>query len=73
MSISLFLEWDSINHENLAAGCRIESVQPSVFASDAEINIVTVTIVCSDSNKHIIRAYRDEARALREYIRLKRL
>ena len=57
----------------LAAGCRIESVHPPVFASDAEINIVTVTIACPDSNKHIIRAYRDEARVLREFIRLKRL
>ena len=57
----------------LAAGCRIESVQPPVFASDAEVNIVTVTIVCPDRNKHTIRAYRDEARALREFIRLKRL
>jgi hypothetical protein len=57
----------------LAAGYRIESVQPPVFASDAEINIVTVAIICPDGNKHIIRAYRDEARALREFIRLKRL
>lgn len=56
----------------LASGCRIESVQPPVFASDAEINIVTVTIVCPDGIKHTIRAYRDEARALREFIRLKR-
>ena len=50
----------------LLTGCRIESVQPPVFASDAEVNIVTVAIVCPDGNKHIIRAYRDEARALRE-------
>jgi hypothetical protein len=51
-----------------AVGCRIESVQPPVFASDAEINTVTVTVVCPDGNKHTIRAYRDEARALREFI-----
>jgi hypothetical protein len=57
----------------LLAGCRIESVKPPVFASDAEVNIVTVAIVCPDGNKHIIRAYRDEARALREFIRLERL
>ena len=56
----------------LAAGCRIESVQPPVFASDTEINIVTVTVVCSNGNKHTIRAYRDEARALREFILLKK-
>jgi hypothetical protein len=56
----------------LASGCRIESVQPPVFASDAEINIVTVSIVFPDGNKHTIRAYRDEARALREFILLKK-
>ena len=56
----------------LAADCRIESIQPPVYASDAEINIVTVTVICPDGTKYVIRAYRDEARALREFIRLKR-
>jgi hypothetical protein len=28
-----------------AAGCRIEGMQPPVFASDAEIDIVAVTVV----------------------------
>jgi len=37
-----------------------------------DLNIVTVTVVCPDDNKHIIRAYRDEAHALREFVRLKR-
>ena len=55
----------------LSEGCKVESVQPSVFASDAEVNIATVTVICPDGNKHSIRAYRDEARALREYIRLR--
>ena len=48
---------------------KIESVQPSVFASDAEVNIVTVTLLSPDGKKEIIRAYREESRALREYIR----
>jgi hypothetical protein len=48
---------------------KIESIQPSVLASDAEVNIVTVTLLCPDGNKETIRAYREESRALREYIR----
>jgi hypothetical protein len=48
---------------------KIESIQPSVFASDAEVNIVTVTLLCPDGKKETIRAYREESRALREYIR----
>jgi hypothetical protein len=48
---------------------KIESVQPSVFASDAEVNIVTVTLLCPDGKKETLRAYREESRALREYIR----
>ena len=56
----------------LVGDCKIESVQPPVFASDADVNIVTVTLICPDGNKHSIRAYRDEARALREFIRLRR-
>jgi hypothetical protein len=56
----------------LAEGCRVENVQPPAITSDAEINIVTVTVVCPDDNKHIIRAYKDEAHALREFVRLKR-
>jgi hypothetical protein len=48
---------------------KIEKIQPSVFASDAEVNIVTVTLICPDGKKETIRAYREESRALREYIR----
>jgi len=44
-------------------------VYPGVFASDAETNIVTVEVKCPDGQIHKIRAYRDEAHALREFIR----
>jgi hypothetical protein len=47
---------------------KIEKIQPLVFASDAEVNIVTVTLLCPDGKKETIRAYREESRALREYI-----
>ena len=49
--------------------CRIEKIYPSVTASDAEINIVTVEVRCSDGQVHKIRAYREEANDLREFIR----
>ena len=55
--------------ELLDRGCRIEKIYPSVTASDAEINIVTVEIRCSDDQIHKIRAYREEANDLREFIR----
>jgi hypothetical protein len=32
----------------LEADCKIEKVQPSVLASDAEVNIVIVTVKCPD-------------------------
>jgi hypothetical protein len=48
---------------------KIEKIQPPVFASDAEVNIVTVTLLCPEGKKEIIRAYREESRAHREYIR----
>jgi hypothetical protein len=57
--------------ELLAKDCRIEKVQPAVFASDAEVNIVTVTVACPDGVTHAIRAYREEAQALREFVRTK--
>jgi hypothetical protein len=53
----------------LERDCKIENIQPTVFASDAEINIVTVTLLCPDGKKETVRAYREESRALREYIR----
>ena len=53
----------------LDANCKIEKVHPQMFASDAEVNIVTVTVVCPDDKRQTIRAYREEAHALREFIR----
>jgi hypothetical protein len=35
----------------LAADCKIEKINPPAFASDAEINIVTVTLVCPDGKR----------------------
>jgi hypothetical protein len=53
----------------LASNCKIEKVYPPVFASDAEVNIVTVTVKCLDGKTQTIRAYREEAHALREFLR----
>jgi hypothetical protein len=53
----------------LDANCKVEKVQPPVFASDAEVNIVIVTLVCPDGKIETIKAYREEASALREFIR----
>ncbi|TLX82776.1 MAG: hypothetical protein E6L04_09665 [Thaumarchaeota archaeon] len=55
----------------LDRGCKIEKVHPSVLGSDAEISIVTVEVKCSDGQIHKIRAYREEASDLREFIRTK--
>ena len=64
-------EFKSISELNrlLAANCKIEKIQPPVFASDAEVNIVTVTVAFPDGKTQTIRAYREEAHALREFIR----
>jgi hypothetical protein len=48
---------------------KIEKIQPPVFASEVEVNIVTVTLLRPDGKKETIRAYREESKALREYIR----
>jgi len=48
---------------------KLETIQPPVIASDAEINIVTVILLCPDGRKETIRAYSEESRAVREYIR----
>jgi hypothetical protein len=53
----------------LASNCKIEKVYPPVFASDAEVNIVTVVVKCQDGKTQTIRAYREEAHALREFLR----
>jgi hypothetical protein len=59
--------------ELLERDCKIEKIYPSVLGSDAEINIVTVEVRCPDKNIHKIRAYREEATNLREFIRTKNL
>jgi len=59
--------------ELLDKECRIEKIYPSVLGSDAEINIVTVEVRCPDKNIHKIRAYREEATNLREFIRTNNL
>jgi proline racemase len=47
----------------------IEKVQPPVMASDAEVNIVMVTLLCPDGKKETIKAYREEPVAMREFMR----
>ena len=65
------MEFESISklERLLSTKCIIEKMYPGVFASDAETNIVTVEVKCPDGQIHKIRAYRDEAHALREFIR----
>lgn len=55
----------------LAKNCKIQKVLPVMFASDAEVNIVTVTVSCPDGSTHMIRAYKEEAQTLREFVRSK--
>jgi hypothetical protein len=55
--------------ELLARGCAIQKVQPAVFASDAEVNIVIVTLACPGGKTQVVKAYREEAQALREFVR----
>jgi hypothetical protein len=59
--------------ELLDKNCKIEKIYPNVLGSDAEVNIVTVEVRCPDKNIHKIRAYREEAMNLREFIRTKNL
>ncbi|WP_148700869.1 hypothetical protein [Candidatus Nitrososphaera evergladensis] len=53
----------------LHKGCKVQKVQPAVFASDAEVNIVIVTVACPDGRIHTVKAYREEAKELREFTR----
>jgi hypothetical protein len=53
--------------------CKVQKIYPQIFASDAETNLVTIEVVCEDNKTHVIRAYREEAKALREFIRLNKL
>ncbi|HEU5461611.1 MAG TPA: hypothetical protein VFU79_05010 [Nitrososphaeraceae archaeon] len=48
---------------------KIEKIHPLIFGSDAEINIVSLTLVSNDGKKESIRAYGEESHQLREYIR----
>jgi hypothetical protein len=59
----------SILKKLLESNCIIEKVQPHVMASDAEVNIVIVTVLCPDGKKETIKAYREDPAALREFIR----
>ena len=54
----------------LDAICKIEKVEPPVYASDAEANIVKVTVLCPDGKVDAIKAYKVEASVLREFIRI---
>jgi hypothetical protein len=53
----------------LAADCKIEKVEPPVYASDIETTIVRVSLKCPDGKVHTIKAYKEESSALREFIR----
>jgi hypothetical protein len=53
----------------LDSNCKIEKVYPAVFASDVEVNIATVTVKWPDGKIQTIQAYREEAHALREFLR----
>ena len=53
----------------LDADCKIEKVEPPVYASDIETTIVRVTLNCPDGRSYTIKAYKDESFALREFIR----
>jgi hypothetical protein len=53
----------------LAGRCKIEKIQPPMLASDIEVNVVTVVLLCPDGKTQTIRAYREEAQALREFVR----
>jgi hypothetical protein len=53
----------------LEGGCKVSKVQPALFASDAEVNMVIVTVTCPDGQARTIKAYREEAKELREFAR----
>jgi hypothetical protein len=64
-------EFNSISElkKLLDANCKIEKVQPPILASDTEVNIVSITVLCPDGKIQTIKVYREEAVALREFIR----
>jgi len=53
----------------LAADCKIEKIEPPVYASDIETTIVRVSLKCPDGKVYLIKAYKEESSALREFIR----
>ena len=59
--------------ELLESNYEIEKIQPPVMASDAEVNIVIVTLLCPDGKRETIKAYREEAVTMREFIRTHQL
>jgi hypothetical protein len=65
-------EFNSISElkKLLDTNCKVEKIQPPIFASDAEVNIVIVTVVCPDGKTQTIKAFREEAAALRDFIRI---
>jgi hypothetical protein len=52
---------------------KIEKIYPPIFGSDAEINIVTITLVSPEGKKENLRAFREESHQLREYIKNNKL
>lgn len=53
----------------LEAGCKIEKVEPPVYASDIETTIVRVSLKCPDGKAYTIKAFKEESNAVREFIR----
>ena len=63
--------YDSISElkKLLDTNCKIEKIDPPVFVSDVEVNIAIVSLVCPDGKTKTVKAYREEAAALREFIK----
>jgi hypothetical protein len=65
--------YDSISElkKLLDTNCKIEKIHPPVFVSDVEVNIaiVCLQLVCPDGKTKTVKAYREEATALREFIK----
>ena len=55
--------------ELLESNYVIEKVQPPVMASDAEVIIVIVSLLCPEGKIETIKAYKQEAVAKTEFIR----
>ncbi len=71
ITLSYLVEFESLGRLKrlLDTNYKIEKIQPQLFTSDAEVNIVTVTLLCPDGSKETVRAYKEESHAVREYIR----